>query len=357
MNIAEIILLCAVPGLMFCIIPESGMEFNLSWQLAALWLCGVAFIAFLSSWWWRAFFFIALIRTATMEPAYDAYISLFTIAVFLAAAEGFHRIEPQRVMNAICGAAILLFGWVMVQKVGAGRPWICDFPTGPFNQVSAGVFFALCLPAFFRPRWWPLAIICFSGLVIASSTTAAIAAAAAMAVYFFLRSTSPKRIIAATAALIVLLGLWFFRVDSLDELIRAQRWVVWKHAAWSMRSEMLGRGLGSWKIVFPLLSSGDLRIGEVKNETGKIIMNNHHHDAHNEYVQATFELGIMAALLMVLFAGFMTWAILTRQAPIHAAAGVAALMVACIGWRVFHVAPLALLGCAWLGLLERRSAS
>jgi hypothetical protein len=49
MKIAEILLLGAVPGLMFCIIPVNGMEFRLSWQLAALWLGGAAFAVFLSS--------------------------------------------------------------------------------------------------------------------------------------------------------------------------------------------------------------------------------------------------------------------------------------------------------------------
>jgi O-antigen ligase len=155
--------------------------------------------------------------------------------------------------------------------------------------------------------------------------------------------------------LIVLLGLWFWRVDPLAGVITDQRWIAWKHAAWSMRSEILGRGLGSFKTVFPLLASGDARIGEVKNEAGKITMNNAFLEAHNEYVQAAFELGLQMAFLMVLFAGFVTWAILTRQVPAHAAAGVAALMVACMGWHVFHIAPLALLGCAWLGQWERRS--
>jgi O-antigen ligase len=124
-----------------------------------------------------------------------------------------------------------------------------------------------------------------------------------------------------------------------------------------MRSEILGRGLGSWKTVFPLLASGDARIGEVTNANGKITMNNAFAEAHNEYVQAAFEMGVQMALLMVLFAGCVIWAILTRQAPAHVSAGMAALMVACMGWHVFHIAPLALLGCAWLGLWERRSES
>ena len=363
MKLVEIILLFAVPGLMFCIIPVNGMEFRLSWQLASLWLGGVAFALFLSSWWLRVFFLLALIRTATMTPAYDAYISLLTIAVFLAAAEGFRRIDLERIMNAMCAAAILLFVWVMAQKAGFVNAPFAPTLAGPFNPDSGGVFFALCLPAFLRPRWWPFVIICFIGIVMAGATTAALAAAAALGVFLFVGDRfqicprRAKRIIAGAAALIVLLGLWFWRVDSLESVIRCNRWVAWKHAVWSMRSELMGRGLGSWKTEFPLLASGDTRLGEVKNENGKIIMNNTVNEAHNEYVQASFELGVQMALLMVLFAGFVTWTILTRQPPAHAAAGMAALMVACIGWHVFHVAPLALLGCAWLGQWERRSGS
>jgi hypothetical protein len=364
---------------MFCIIPVNGMEFRLSWQLASLWLGGAAFALFLTSWWWRAFWLIALIRTATMPPAYDAYISLLTIAVFLAAAEGFRRIAPERVMNAMCVAAILLFAWVMAQKFCGATAWFAPRMTGPFNPDSGGVFFALCLPAFLRPRWWPFGIICFAGIVMAGTTTGALAAIAALGVFLFIwEHDAPhinrrivadaaekdgemmphrvpilpgKRILAGAAALVVLLGLWFWRVDPLADLVGNKRWIAWKHAAWSMRSGILGRGLGSFKTAFPLLSSGDARIGEVKNEAGKITMSNVFLEAHNEYVQAAFELGIQMVVLMVLFA---IGTILTRQVPAYIAAGMAALMVACAGWHVFHVAPLALLGCAWLGLWERK---
>lgn len=364
MKIAEIILLCAVPGLMFCIIPVNGMEFRLSWQLAAIWLGGAAFAVFLSSWWWRVFFLIALIRTATMAPAYDAYISLLTIAVFLAAAEGFSRIDPERVMNAICLAVLILFAWIMIQMTGGTTALFAPRLAGPFNPDSGGVFFALCLPAFLRPRWWPFGVVCIIGIILSGTTTGAMAAAAALGIFFIYGDRfeicprwpkiCPRRIIAGTAALVVLLGLWFWRVDPFAGVIGDQRWIAWKHAAWSMRSGILGRGLGSFKTVFPLLASGDARIGEVKNETGKITMSNVFLEAHNEYVQAAFELGVQMAVLMVLFAAFVAWMIITRQAPAYAAAGMAALMVACAGWHVFHVAPLALLGCAWLGLWERR---
>jgi len=378
------ILLLSVPGLMFCIIPVNGMEYVFSWQLAALSLAGIVFALWLRSWWWRIFFLLALFRTATMEPSYDAYISLLTIAVFLAAAEGFSRIHPQKTMDMMCVGSVLLLIWMVAQRTGAMTAHFAERSAGPFNPDAGGVFLALCLPAFFRieygaylpfismrfrrrwstfllhvpeilwPRWiWFLPFITW-GLWSCCTTTGAIAALAAAGAFAF-RTVQDKRKLAATAVAILLMtGIWFWRVDPFEGVMHGNRWIAWKHAAWSLQAEQYGRGLGSWKVIFPLLASGDTRIGAVTNENGTITISNAFREAHNEYVQATFELGLQALALILAFAAFAVWRTLRGSVSAHAAAGIAALFVACFGWHVFHVGPLALIGCAWLGIWEGR---
>ncbi|HCU69853.1 MAG TPA: hypothetical protein DGF30_11705, partial [Desulfomicrobium sp.] len=154
-HINKIILLAALTGLMFCIVPIGGFEFRLSWQLAVIWGGGLAFAAFLSGWWRRLLWLIALAHAAlSLPPSYDAYITLGTIAVFLAAVEGFKGIDGERVQDAIAVGALALFAWQALQWLGYVPGWF-DRPSGPFNPCSAGVMLALGLPAFLRPRWWP----------------------------------------------------------------------------------------------------------------------------------------------------------------------------------------------------------
>jgi hypothetical protein len=51
--------------------------------------------------------------------------------------------------------------------------------------------------------------------------------------------------------------VWFHRVDSLQNTTGNVRWTAWKHAVRAIQVEPLGRGLGSWEQIFPLLASGD----------------------------------------------------------------------------------------------------
>jgi hypothetical protein len=76
--------------------------------------------------------------------------------------------------------------------------------------------------------------------------------------------------------------------------------------------------------------------------------------AHNEYVQAAFELGL-PCLAIVVVSGSSKWR-LGRPAGLisaHVAAGIAAVAVACFGFHVLHDAPLALLSIAWIGIFIR----
>jgi len=366
MKIIRYILLCALPGLMFCIIPVEGTPFRWSWQLTALWLGGAAFTVFLSSWWFRAFYLLVLIRTATIMPNYDAYIAFITLTVFLAAVEGFSRIDQEKTMNAMCIAALLLLYWMIAQKLGWMTEYMTGQPAGPFNPDTGGIFLALCLPACLRAGKYLLLPLIVWGLVEIGTTTGIAAALCAAGVYAYLTVTDWKKLIAVGMALVISAGIWFWKIDPIENTLQCKRWIVWKHAIMSMRSEMFGRGLGSWDDIFPLLVSGDKRIsGQVDSvitygESGRvkvdITKNSYFGQAHNEYVQAAFELGIQALMLVIVFLGTVAFAIVRKFAPPYAAAGVVALAVSCFGFFPMHVAPTALLGCAWLGIWQRNAS-
>ena len=287
----------------------------------------------------------------------DAYISLMMVAIFLAAAEGFSRINKNHVMDAMCIASAIMTTWVFAQ--GCGELWPKGNFVGPFNPDTGSVFMALLIPGFFRKDRWHGLWFAIPGVLMAGTTTGFVAmiAACIIALAMHSRALSLKRAIVFPMAVVIVAGIWFWKIDPIQGSLGCTRWTVWKHAAWAMRSEMLGRGLGSWKIKFPLLASGEKRLGSVTNENGKIKMGSVFLQAHNEYVQTAFELGAQTALLIGIF---LTWAAISicrGQVPVYAAGGMAALTVSCMGWHVFHIAPLALVGCAWLGMSVEQKKS
>lgn len=354
---ARYILLAAVPGLMLCLIHRDGMAFRFSWQLASIWLGGVIFIILLSGWWRRAFFALALLRTAMLPPNYEAYLGLLLIAIFLAAVEGFRRIDEDQTMNAICVAGILLLAWTLAQKFGLAQAWFGPHSTGPFNPDTGAIFLALCLPAMLRGQWFFLIPFAIFGLIVAASLTGMLAAAIGMAIFLWLSIKSRKTLAVCGLALALMFGLWAWQTGEWRQIRSDTRWLAWKHAAWSMRAEKWGRGLGSWKEVFPLLVLQEPKLGKARPHKGKLIVNGAWLHAHNEYVQAAFELGWQTLALIAAFVSVMALKICRRIAPGHAAAGMAVLAVSCFGFFPLHIAPTALLGSAWLGLWERGSTN
>jgi O-antigen ligase len=353
-KVVEYILLGAIPGLMFMIIPVPGMEARFSWQLISLWLAGVAFSSFLSSWWRRGFFLLALVRTAILPPDIESYIMLLIIAVFLGAVEGFKRIDEEKMLKAFVIAAILLIYWTAAQKLGITQPYFGGRSVGPFNPDEGGVFLALCLPVAFRPRWRLLIPCILWGIYVSETSTGFLAALMAAGVFaFYLFREHKKKLLLIFVVLTLIAGSWFLKVDPIQNTRSDPRWIAWKHAAWSMRSELWGRGLGSWEKIFPLLASGDKRIGLVDPAAKGVIMKNVFIQAHNEYIQMAFELGVHVFIFLILFSVFTFIAMIRGAASPYAAAGMTALIVSCLGFFTLHIAPTSLLGMAWIGIWER----
>ena len=365
------IVLGGLAGLMFCIVPIGGFEFRLSWQLAAIWGGGLFFAAFLSGWWRRLFWLAALGHVAfSLPPSYDAYVSLGTVAVFLAFVEkikgteidnsieailsGMSKdIDEDRVLNAIAVGALALIAWQALQFAGAFSMWF-ERPSGPFNPCSAGAMLALCLPAFMRRRWWPGFIACAWGICAAGSSTGAAAGMAATIAFAIADRRIPRIALLSAAGILGSAAvLWVSFVDPLANTLACTRWVAWQRAAEIVLANPLGLGLGSFKDLFPQITAGVPGLGELSVENGAIVMRQAFTQAHNEYVQLGFELGLPTLALAcawVLSIGIRT--LISATSP-RAAAGMTAIAVGCLGWGLFHIAPLALVACAWIGLYEK----
>jgi hypothetical protein len=367
MKSARIILPAAIPGLMFCLVPIHGIDFRGGWQLASIWLAGVVFACWLESWWWRLFFLCVLISVAGREPLTGAYLSLFTVGIFLAAIQGFASCNTERVMDALCVTGLALTIWTMLQRSfdlstfglgGAGA--------GPFNIDAAGALLAMCVPAFFRrgSRWLkcPVALLPFPlfGIALCGATTGVLACLAGIGVWV-VTGISDRRWIVVAVVVMLVAGCAALKYESGN-----LRWRAWRHVVWSYRSAPLGRGLGSFGDLFPLMIAGDKALCTVTrgDDLGggyyRLQTNKRWTHAHNEFLETGFELGIPAMLLVLSYLAFpaiVAWALM-RAGHLSATdrmvlSGMAATATAAAGFYIFHIAPVALAGCAWIGLARR----
>ena len=350
MVLARYILLAAVPGLMFCIVPAAGgTDARFSWQIVSIWLAGMVFCGWLKSWWLRIFFLLALAQVIAHGPVITAYMTLLMIAIFLAAIQGFEKINPERIKDMLCIAALLLCAWGMLQKmciVGTGGLGSAAF--GPFNIDAGSCFLAICLSAFWRRRWWPWTIAVVLGIFACHSTTGFLAALAASVVFAAQRLQLKGRMVCGL--IMVCAALVFFRwCDPIAGIANNTRWPAWQRVIQSYPGAPFGRGLGSFGDVFPLLTASDPRLHQTDGQT--IIGASWQH-AHNEYLEVGFDLGLQATALVLTFLAWIVWqgARSREQGTVSALPGIAAAAVGAAGFHIFHIAPTALVGCAWMGI-------
>lgn len=348
MALARYILLAALPGLMFCIIPAAGgTDACFSWQIVAIWLAGVVLCLWLRSWWFRIFFLLALAQVIAHGPVITAYISLLMIGIFLAAIQGFASLDPENIMDMLCLAALLLIGWMILQAEGiVGTGGLGMSAAGPFNIDAGSCFLAMCLPAFWRPRRWYGLLPVVGGIFACHSTTGFLAAAAAMIMIAVIRMGFRGRIICGLGLLLA--ALVFFRwYDPAGDIRNNPRWPAWQRVIQSYQCAPLGRGLNSFGDIFPLLTASDNRLHQ--NDGQKITGPTWQH-AHNDYLEIGFELGLHTlALLMAYLAWIFKHGAKSREQG-AAFPGIAAAAVGAAGFHIFHIAPTALVGCAWLGM-------
>lgn len=328
------------------------------WEIMCIWAAGLAWSFFLRSWWMRVFMWLALLQLI-WHPAAVSYKQFFMVAIFLGAAQVFSEIDPERILALIRIAALGLMGLMAFQLMGLIPVYTAyGKASGFFNPDAAGVFLALCMPAFFSGRvgWrgfylpWPCFLpILFGWIWITECTTAMITAFAVIAVGLFLWGTDlrgqarMKGLLILTALIGANVVLW--SRDIAGDIAGDPRWIVWQHTARTYESAPFGRGLGSFSQTFAFFTSSDARVGAGVSWQ----------HAHNEYLQAGFEMGVHT---LVFVGAFLVWTVASawrrrRRLGTHgmaALAGIAGLCMSSLGWFTLHIAPLALVSMAWIGV-------
>lgn len=207
-------------------------------------------------------------------------------------------------------------------------------------QNSASALLAISAPAFFRKKWvWcliPLGI----GFVLAKTFAGPMAVSIA-AVVFGIIHYKKVRIWILLICSVFLFGYYTF-VDKPDTSWRLKTWKI--GADLYKQHWIFGSGIGHWKDVF-----GSKQMSKaITNYTGKQmeIMA----QAHNEPLQAIFEMGIGAAIIMAgyLFSVF-------RKYKKDALIPMMALLIIIIDSLVFfpfHIALIAMISLTWMALLQ-----
>ena len=347
------IALFAIVGLMFCMIPYGGLSFRVSMHVAALWIGAAVIALFLTDWWRRGFWLLAVLRTAVAEPNGMPIVLLATIALFLLATEAYKRLPAGQLLLALRIAGIVLAGWIGLQRLDLVPRWML---AGPFNPDSAAVLLAMTLPAFW---FWEetrlglgLNLVCQAGILWAlascGSTTGFVAVFSAAVVRFHKSLFYSWRAVAAAGVIgLLAAGFWFTQMDSLSGVLSCRRWASWHEGLKQTLVKPLGHGLGSWSSVFVARTLNDPRITTTEKHPDGSVSRSVMDTAHNEYIQIGFELGWLGLALVL---AWPVWMLVFKFSVFTP--GLMAVLVASLGMFVFHEAPTALIGCVWIALNE-----
>lgn len=223
---------------------------------------------------------------------------------------------------------------------------------------------AMCLPAFLNPRWLLLFVpIVLVGLVMAKSVGGMMAS-----IPFFMYlgwkfwPVVSKRFavtippIAAYATIITILicsGILFIKYVDVPGI--NGRWAAWRvYGDMNIQHPITGAGLGQWKVVF---TRKDIR-KKICRDVGCDKGYNEHPElgifygqAHNEAVQANFEIGPLSILVIVGF--FVSMLRRARRSDPRSVLAVLAITMSSMVWFVFHIPILAMASLTWLAILEK----
>lgn len=213
---------------------------------------------------------------------------------------------------------------------------------------GAAAMLAITFPAFLRMkrrwlgfRWVYLFPLPLLGMVIAHTFAGPLAVAISLAVVVFIVVPGLKRKLLVVAGVIflgaLLLGAYANWVDVPDT---GWRWNAWKFAIGKLYPQhwIFGSGIGHWKIIYSKAI--------VAMRTGGDVMA----QAHNEFVQGLFEMGIGFALILI---GYLI-SIWKRYRP-DALISVMALVAIIVNSMVFfpfHIGLSAMVALTWMAILE-----
>jgi O-antigen ligase len=300
-------------------VPARGIDMMhgkfLAWTLAVtLFLPGVA----VESRWLKLFMVWAGVRLAMGPITSAGFSTVYTICLVIMCFQFmvniFREYGARSTLNIVCWLALVQVAMLTAQNCGywlllipnnlahtaiipnllvkSGAKYaICGFIGNP---NMSGALLAVCMPAFFRNRWWWGLPLVFWGIHLSASLGGTIPALTAFALFGILKW-------AETDKLPIFLFLMFlFGVSFIVYIANAQygglpqffgiRWLVWEDT-WKfiVRHPIVGYGVGTFKQLYPQISA-------------KSISECFGH-AHNEYLQLWFEMGLIGMVSMAGFIG------------------------------------------------------
>lgn len=347
---------------MFFIFPIENMNYGLSWQYSLILLAGVLLLFSAKPFtniWMKVFWIIILIQLIFLEKIsvplvlsaktiniltqslFDRSLKIFLlILVSCFFVSWYQEIEEQKKLFFIRISALLLCSYILIQKLGyyelKTRGLIVCL--GNFNPTTAGIYLALCFPAFLRKKWWTCLFFIGFGLYEANSLTAYIVVLLSLFIFFYsIKEISYLHILAII--LFLSFGLFLYNNNYIaifqKEIQNNTRWSVWNIGLQASGDQLFGRGLGSWKILFPYFT-----------DDHRLWWSN----AHNEYIQGFFEYGIQFVVFFVLFLCSFIYHFFKGHLNNYTAIGMITIFVTCFAYPVIRIVPLALLCFIWLGM-------
>ena len=360
----------------FFVIPVSNMPFRLSREILAIWMGVGLVMAFTPSWWFRGFMALALVHLI-VNPASIAYWDMMLLCGFCGIYAVIRKMDDewmQWLLMGVCLVALVQAVLIFVQFAGLWE--VEGYPCGMLaNSNDAGAFLALSLPAFAPHGAWRMAhgankilyivlsaLCVLAALVATRCTTGFVAAGAGITLWLILEKRIKRSSKAVGLGLMVMLSVVFFlKIDPI-------KYTLWEHPRWfeiertvkAIKDKPWGYGLGSFKELFPMMTATDPRLGRlVKTKDGRYKLYGAREQAHNEYLQMTFELGWPFLVLIDGFLASFIYRLLrvrtTHGAEHMAACGLVILAVGCAGFFWLHLPESAFLGVMWLAIWGKSS--
>jgi hypothetical protein len=285
-------------------------------------------------------FFSSLVPTPTVQSMNAFEAVLIGVLWFYFTVKYIKIDHVKYVLDGICVISLFGVGLILLQAIGydpiyhvvGGSPGSTSSTGFLTNPNEAGAFFAISLPAFFRKKWcWTTPLI-FLGLTCAHSTGGALAAAVMTLVYFFLKDIRLNFNWLKSILLILVVGWFIFFIIGVDQYVPMEnlpksphlqfqkkttptsivktfgvRGWVWEKGVklyfkgsqtikfFSEKTRkgynvdlkghpLIGFGIGHWKVIWQYVQNPfDLWFAQ----------------AHNEYLQGLFEMGIMFPLIVI----------------------------------------------------------
>jgi len=277
-------------------------------------------------------------------------------------------------LNTICIIALVNCSLLIMQGIFQFDPlhrtikpvWGASYDSVPNVGLmsctnGASVMLAVCMPAFFRKKWFWFIPVVVLGLILTTTFIGPLAVASALIGYGFikLKNRSHKVMV----VILCVLSLWSYArmVDRPDTAWRLRTWktamsiypkyyLVSPNGAEKELNWKLGSGIGHWKLIF---RSPDLVLSNVSN------INEFMAQAHNELAQGLFEMGAAFPFIVsgYLFTVFLIY-FFKKEKEKYLSISAMALIIIFItanAFFTFHIPLIAMVSLTWMAIFQNAS--